>query len=233
MHLSGYGGFQVSNLAGYSAVLAGCGWPRAAPGGGQHPRRRRVRHPLARGRPARGQGADPRRLRGGRRRPRTPRRHPPRPPRGGGRLERGCSSHNMLTRYPERFGALLCTVPLIDMRRYHRLLAGASWIAEYGDPEVPADWEFLQRISAYHVDRAGKNPIRRSSSPPRAATIGSIPATPARWRPSSRRWATTPGSTSRRRAAIPTARTAPRVASFAAVGAAFLRRAIGWEPEVA
>ena len=37
---------------------------------------------------------------------------------------------NMLTRYPERFGALFCTIPLLDMRRYTRLLAGASWTAE-------------------------------------------------------------------------------------------------------
>ena len=50
---------------------------------------------------------------------------------------------NMLTRYPERFGALFCTIPLIDMRRYSRLLAGASWIAEYGDPDKPEDWAFL------------------------------------------------------------------------------------------
>jgi len=57
---------------------------------------------------------------------------------------------NMLTRYPERFGALFCTIPLIDMRRYTKLLAGASWIAEYGDPEKPADWAFLKQISAYH-----------------------------------------------------------------------------------
>jgi prolyl oligopeptidase len=57
---------------------------------------------------------------------------------------------NMLTRYPERFGALFCTIPLIDMRRYAKLHAGASWIAEYGDPDNPADWEFLSRISAYH-----------------------------------------------------------------------------------
>jgi prolyl oligopeptidase len=57
---------------------------------------------------------------------------------------------NMLTRYPERFGALFCTIPLIDMRRYAKLHAGASWIAEYGDPEDPGDWEFLKEISAYH-----------------------------------------------------------------------------------
>ncbi|CAN5882816.1 prolyl oligopeptidase family serine peptidase [soil metagenome] len=57
---------------------------------------------------------------------------------------------NMLTRYPERFGALFCTIPLIDMRRYSRLLAGASWIAEYGDPDKPEEWAWLQTYSAYH-----------------------------------------------------------------------------------
>ncbi len=62
---------------------------------------------------------------------------------------------NMLTRYPERFGALFCTIPLIDMRRYTQLLAGASWIAEYGDPAVPADWAFLGPISAYHAAEPG------------------------------------------------------------------------------
>jgi len=58
---------------------------------------------------------------------------------------------NMLVRYPERFGALFCTIPLVDMRRYTRLLAGASWIAEYGDPDKPEDWAFLQTYSAYHL----------------------------------------------------------------------------------
>jgi prolyl oligopeptidase len=57
---------------------------------------------------------------------------------------------NMLTRYPERFGALFCTIPLIDMRRYAKLHAGASWIAEYGDPDHSQNWEFLKEISAYH-----------------------------------------------------------------------------------
>jgi len=63
---------------------------------------------------------------------------------------------NMLTRFPERFGALFCTIPLIDMRRYSRLLAGTSWIAEYGDPQDPNDWAFLGPISAYHTVAAGK-----------------------------------------------------------------------------
>jgi prolyl oligopeptidase len=49
----------------------------------------------------------------------------------------------MLVRYPERFGALFCTIPLIDMRRYTKLLAGASWIAEYGDPDKPEEWAWL------------------------------------------------------------------------------------------
>ena len=57
---------------------------------------------------------------------------------------------NMLTRYPERFGALFCTIPLIDMRRYSKLLAGASWMAEYGDPDKPEEWAWLKTYSAYH-----------------------------------------------------------------------------------
>ncbi|MEW6147624.1 MAG: prolyl oligopeptidase family serine peptidase [Bradyrhizobium sp.] len=63
---------------------------------------------------------------------------------------------NMLVRYPERFGALFCTIPLIDMRRYTKLLAGASWIAEYGDPDKPDEWEWLQTYSAYHNVKAAQ-----------------------------------------------------------------------------
>jgi prolyl oligopeptidase len=63
---------------------------------------------------------------------------------------------NMLTRYPDRFGALFCTIPLIDMRRYSKLLAGASWIAEYGDPDKAEDWAFLQTYSAYHRAEPGR-----------------------------------------------------------------------------
>ncbi|PRC52134.1 S9 family peptidase, partial [Mycobacterium sp. ITM-2017-0098] len=43
----------------------------------------------------------------------------------------------MPTQYPELFGALVCSVPLLDMKRFHLLLAGASWVAEYGDPDDP------------------------------------------------------------------------------------------------
>jgi prolyl oligopeptidase len=63
---------------------------------------------------------------------------------------------NMLTRYPERFGALFCTIPLIDMRRYTKLLAGASWIAEYGDPDKPEEWDWLKTYSAYHAAKPGQ-----------------------------------------------------------------------------
>ncbi|ORW91303.1 prolyl oligopeptidase [Mycobacterium sp. IEC1808] len=55
----------------------------------------------------------------------------------------------MLTQYPEKFGALVCDVPLLDMKRYHLLLAGASWMAEYGDPDNPEDWEFISEYSPY------------------------------------------------------------------------------------
>jgi prolyl oligopeptidase len=56
----------------------------------------------------------------------------------------------MLTRYPELFGAIVCQVPLLDMRRYHELLAGASWMAEYGDPREPGEWAYIKPFSPYH-----------------------------------------------------------------------------------
>ena len=75
---------------------------------------------------------------------------------GEGGSNGGLLIANMLTRYPERFGALFCTIPLIDMRRYARQLAGPSWIAEYGDPADPDDWSFIQHFSAYHVAEPGR-----------------------------------------------------------------------------
>ncbi len=62
----------------------------------------------------------------------------------------GLLTGNMLTRYPELFGAIVIQVPLLDMKRYSKLLAGASWMAEYGDPDDPAQWEFLKAYSPYH-----------------------------------------------------------------------------------
>ena len=54
----------------------------------------------------------------------------------------------VVTQRPELFGAVVCQVPLLDMKRYHTLLAGASWMAEYGDPDTD-DWEFMQKWSPY------------------------------------------------------------------------------------
>jgi prolyl oligopeptidase len=58
---------------------------------------------------------------------------------------------NMYVRTPELFGAVVCQVPLLDMLRYHLLLAGASWMAEYGDPDNPDDWAYLKGYSPYHL----------------------------------------------------------------------------------
>jgi len=63
----------------------------------------------------------------------------------------------MLTKYPEKFGALVCDVPLLDMKRYHLLLAGASWVAEYGDPDNPDDWAFISEYSPYQNISTGHN----------------------------------------------------------------------------
>lgn len=57
---------------------------------------------------------------------------------------------NMFTLYPNLFGAVVCQVPLLDMQRYSKLLAGASWMAEYGDPDKPEEWEFIKTFSPYH-----------------------------------------------------------------------------------
>ncbi|MGO1173472.1 MAG: prolyl oligopeptidase family serine peptidase [Actinomycetaceae bacterium] len=57
----------------------------------------------------------------------------------------------MLTLYPELFGAIVAQVPLLDMKRFSHLLAGASWVAEYGDPDDPKQWSFIKTFSPYHL----------------------------------------------------------------------------------
>ncbi|MCE9630040.1 MAG: prolyl oligopeptidase family serine peptidase, partial [Planctomycetia bacterium] len=57
---------------------------------------------------------------------------------------------NMLTMRPDLFGAVVCQVPLLDMRRFNKLLAGASWMGEYGDPDKPEEWAFMRGFSPYH-----------------------------------------------------------------------------------
>lgn len=56
---------------------------------------------------------------------------------------------NMVALYPDLFSAAVCQVPLLDMRRYHLLLAGASWMAEYGDPDSLGEWDFIKTYSPY------------------------------------------------------------------------------------
>lgn len=63
---------------------------------------------------------------------------------------------NMITTYPELFGAIVVQVPLLDMLRYHKLLAGASWVGEYGNPDDPEEAGFLARYSPYHNVRADR-----------------------------------------------------------------------------
>ncbi len=66
---------------------------------------------------------------------------------------------NMFTLYPQLFGAVVCQVPLLDMQRYSHLLAGASWMAEYGDPDKPEEWKFIQSFSPYqNVRKDAKYP---------------------------------------------------------------------------
>ncbi len=53
------------------------------------------------------------------------------------------------TQRPDLDGAVICQVPLADMRRYHKLLAGASWMGEYGDPDIPEQWAYISQYSPY------------------------------------------------------------------------------------
>jgi prolyl oligopeptidase len=137
---------------------------------------------------------------------------------------------NMLTRYPERFGALFCTIPLIDMRRYTKLLAGASWIAEYGDPDDPADWAFLQGISAYHGAEAGRpypptliatsrrdDRVHPGHARKMAAKLQALGYGTAFYEPAAGGHGYGNDST--------------QAATFMALGIGFLRRSIGWNPQ--
>ena len=62
----------------------------------------------------------------------------------------------MLTERPDLFKAVVCQVPLLDMRRFNHLLAGASWMAEYGNPDKPEEWAYISQYSPYqnvHKDK--------------------------------------------------------------------------------
>jgi prolyl oligopeptidase len=157
VHLYGYGGFEVSNLPHYNSAIGklwlergGTGVVANIRGGGEfgtrwHEAGRRERKRLSHDDFA-AVAAD------------LVRRGVTQPQRiaAEGGSNGGILITNMLVRYPERFGALFCTIPLVDMRRYSKLLAGASWIAEYGDPDKPEDWAFLQTYSAHHMAEPGR-----------------------------------------------------------------------------
>ncbi|MEN9627862.1 MAG: hypothetical protein RJA10_1089 [Pseudomonadota bacterium] len=148
--LFGYGGFEVSQLPGYSAAL-GAGWLERGGvwvvanlrGGGEFgPAWRQVAQRQGRQKVhddfiAVGEDLIRRRVTS--------------PARLGlyGGSQGGLLVGAAFTQRPELFGAAVSAVPLLDMKRYHRLLAGASWMGEYGDPDQPADWEFIGRYSPY------------------------------------------------------------------------------------
>jgi len=73
---------------------------------------------------------------------------------------------NMYARRPDLFGAVVCQVPLLDMRRFNKLLAGASWMGEYGDPDKPEEWAFIRGFSPYHnvVQDRGYPPLLITTS---------------------------------------------------------------------
>ena len=59
------------------------------------------------------------------------------------------------TQRPDLFNAVICAVPLLDMKRFNKLLAGASWMGEYGNPDIPEEWTFIQKFSPYHNLKKG------------------------------------------------------------------------------
>lgn len=60
------------------------------------------------------------------------------------------------TQRPDLFNAVICSVPLLDMKRYNKLLAGASWMGEYGNPDLPEEWAYISKYSPYQNLAAGK-----------------------------------------------------------------------------
>jgi prolyl oligopeptidase len=72
-----------------------------------------------------------------------------------GRSNGGVLMSVSMTQHPELFGAVVIESPLIDMLRYNHLSAGASWVAEYGDPDVPADRAFIAKYSGYQALKPG------------------------------------------------------------------------------
>ena len=76
-----------------------------------------------------------------------------------GRSNGGLLVTATMTRHPELYAAVVCGAPLIDMKRYSKLLAGASWMGEYGDPDDAEMWDYIKTYSPYqNVDKGAKYP---------------------------------------------------------------------------
>jgi prolyl oligopeptidase len=171
--LYGYGGFEISMTPGIPAASARAGWRRAActrwptsaaaastARAGTRPRLKANRHKAYEDFAAIADDLVARKI--------TSPEHLGTMGGSNGGLLMG----NMLTQYPELFGAIVVQVPLLDMKRYSHLLAGASWMAEYGDPDT-ADWSFIQG-SRRTTCSMRRSTIRRPCSPPRPRTTASI-----------------------------------------------------------
>jgi prolyl oligopeptidase len=72
-----------------------------------------------------------------------------------GRSNGGLMASVAIEQRPELWGAAIIGSPLVDMKRYSHMLAGASWMGEYGNPDVPADWAFISKYSPYQNLRCG------------------------------------------------------------------------------
>jgi prolyl oligopeptidase len=73
-----------------------------------------------------------------------------------GRSNGGLLMGAIMTQRPELYAAIVNGVPLFDMRRYHKLLAGASWMGEFGNPDDPEEWAYISRYSPYQKLEAGR-----------------------------------------------------------------------------
>jgi prolyl oligopeptidase len=107
----------------------------------------------------------------------------------------------VLVQRPDLFNAVVSQVPLLDMRRYNKLLAGASWMGEYGDPDVPEQWAYISKYSPYqNVFKDKKYPRVLFTTSTRDDRVH--PAMRARWWPRWKNRATTCCTGKTRKAAM-------------------------------
>lgn len=72
-----------------------------------------------------------------------------------GRSNEGLLTGVMLHQRPDLWNAVVIGVPLLDMKRYNKLLASASWMGEYGNPDIPEEWSYMSKYSPYQNVRSG------------------------------------------------------------------------------